>query len=156
MMGHIYGASEGDTRVRLLSYVSSKISKVAWIKNIFFCEKCVLVLGWFSTRRSADVCVLFQLDLDSIWRFMFGQNASEGVVGLAGKVTVCPEAITTLLAMVRTAIYQDNKRLLLFYLFLYFRKKELRQRRQWSHLTFSRFSSQIVSTLILESRLVVP
>lgn len=41
---------------------------------------------------------------------MFGHNASDGVSGIAGKVALCPEAITTLLAMVRTALYQDGKK----------------------------------------------
>lgn len=50
-----------------------------------------------------------KLDLDNVWSFMFGVPASQSVTSLSGRVSLCPEAVTVLLAMVRTMLNQENK-----------------------------------------------
>lgn len=41
---------------------------------------------------------------------MFGVPASQSVTAMAGRVTLCPQAVTVILAMVRTMLNQDSKR----------------------------------------------
>lgn len=41
---------------------------------------------------------------------MFGSNAKDGVATMADKISLCPEAVITMLAMVRTMLNQENKR----------------------------------------------
>ncbi|KAJ9586850.1 hypothetical protein L9F63_019532, partial [Diploptera punctata] len=50
-----------------------------------------------------------KLDLDSVWNFMFGVPASQSVTSIAGRVSLCPEAVMVLLAMVRTMLNQEGK-----------------------------------------------
>lgn len=51
-----------------------------------------------------------QLDLDSVWNFLFGTTAKEGIPSLTSKIQLCPEAVITILVMVRTMLNQENKR----------------------------------------------
>ncbi|XP_058804217.1 WD repeat and FYVE domain-containing protein 3 isoform X1 [Phymastichus coffea] len=46
-----------------------------------------------------------KLDLDNVWNFMFGVPASYSLSSFAPRISLCPEAIVTLLTMVRTMIY---------------------------------------------------
>jgi len=50
------------------------------------------------------VCV--QLDLDSVWRYVFGVSTSAGqsLIQLSSKLDVCIEAASVLLAMVRSLL----------------------------------------------------
>ncbi|KAJ4438847.1 hypothetical protein ANN_14800 [Periplaneta americana] len=50
-----------------------------------------------------------KLDLDSVWNFMFGVPASQSVTSVAGRVSLCPEAVMALLAMVRAMLNQEGK-----------------------------------------------
>lgn len=44
------------------------------------------------------------LDLDNVWNFMFGMPANHSLSSYASRINLCPEAIVTLLAMVRTMV----------------------------------------------------
>ncbi|XP_046392591.1 WD repeat and FYVE domain-containing protein 3 isoform X2 [Ischnura elegans] len=50
-----------------------------------------------------------KLDLDTIWNFMYGVPASQSVTSIAGRVTLCPEAVINILGMVRTMLNQEGK-----------------------------------------------
>jgi len=52
------------------------------------------------------VCVWLQLDLDSVWKYVFGVSTAAGqtLTQLSGKLDVCIEAAGVLLAMVRTLL----------------------------------------------------
>ncbi|KAG8229679.1 hypothetical protein J437_LFUL010268 [Ladona fulva] len=50
-----------------------------------------------------------KLDLDTVWNFMFGVPASQSVTSIAGRVTLCPEAVIVILGMVRTMLNQEGK-----------------------------------------------
>jgi WD repeat and FYVE domain-containing protein 3 len=65
-----------------------------------------LVMGQPVKLLPADM----KLDLDSIWNFMFGVPASQSVTSLAGRVTLCAEAVIALLAMVRAMLNHELKR----------------------------------------------
>ena len=41
---------------------------------------------------------------------MFGVPASQSVTSIAGRVTLCPEAVIVILGMVRTMLNQEGKR----------------------------------------------
>ncbi|XP_043271793.1 WD repeat and FYVE domain-containing protein 3 isoform X2 [Venturia canescens] len=45
-----------------------------------------------------------KLDLDNVWNFMFGVPANHLPSSFAGKINLCPDAVVTLLAMVRTML----------------------------------------------------
>ncbi|KAF7990932.1 hypothetical protein HCN44_000737 [Aphidius gifuensis] len=51
-----------------------------------------------------------KLDLDNVWNFMFGVPANNSLASFAGKIIICPEAVVTLLLMVRTMLnmYTNN------------------------------------------------
>ncbi|XP_051170147.1 WD repeat and FYVE domain-containing protein 3 [Leptopilina boulardi] len=44
------------------------------------------------------------LDLDNVWNFMFGIPANHSLSSYASRINLCPEAIVTLLTMVRTMV----------------------------------------------------
>lgn len=51
-----------------------------------------------------------KLDLDRVWAFLWGAPVSHTPVGsVAPKVSLCPEAVCVLLAMVRTIVHTDEK-----------------------------------------------
>ncbi|KAK6633574.1 hypothetical protein RUM44_004181 [Polyplax serrata] len=50
-----------------------------------------------------------KLDLDSVWNFLFGTSAKDGIPLLASKIQLCPEAVITILVMVRTMLNQEIK-----------------------------------------------
>ena len=45
-----------------------------------------------------------KLDLDNVWNFMFGIPANHSLSSYTSRINLCPEAIVTLLAMVRTMV----------------------------------------------------
>ncbi|XP_071644042.1 WD repeat and FYVE domain-containing protein 3 isoform X2 [Temnothorax longispinosus] len=45
-----------------------------------------------------------KLDLDNVWNFMFGVPANHTLSSFASRINLCPEAMVTLLAMVRTML----------------------------------------------------
>lgn len=58
----------------------------------------------------------FQLDLDSIWTFVFGVPASQCATTISGRVSLCPEAAIAILTMVRAMLNQEDKGSVLFLL----------------------------------------
>uniref|UniRef100_A0A1B6CRC4 Uncharacterized protein n=1 Tax=Clastoptera arizonana TaxID=38151 RepID=A0A1B6CRC4_9HEMI len=52
-----------------------------------------------------------KFDLDNVWIFMFGMPASQSVTAMTGRITLCSQAVTVLLAMVRTLLNQESKSL---------------------------------------------
>lgn len=62
------------------------------------------------------VSVFPQLDLDSIWTFVFGVPASQCATTISGRVSLCPEAAITILAMVRAMLNQEDKGFVVFIL----------------------------------------
>ncbi|XP_059488715.1 WD repeat and FYVE domain-containing protein 3 [Neocloeon triangulifer] len=65
-----------------------------------------LVMGQPVRLLPADL----KLNLDSIWNFMFGVPASQSVTSLAGRVTLCAEAVIALLAMVRAMLNHELRK----------------------------------------------
>ncbi|XP_012287062.1 WD repeat and FYVE domain-containing protein 3 isoform X1 [Orussus abietinus] len=45
-----------------------------------------------------------KLDLNNVWNFMFGVPANHSLSSYASRINLCPEAVVTLLAMVRTML----------------------------------------------------
>lgn len=51
-----------------------------------------------------------QLDLDNVWNFMFGVPANHTLSSFASRINLCPEAMVTLLAMVRTMLNSHSNK----------------------------------------------
>ena len=47
--------------------------------------------------------------MDNVWNFLFGTNAKDAVPSIADKIALCPEAVITMLIMVRKMLNQENK-----------------------------------------------
>jgi len=65
----------------------------------------LMIVSWMSVRMTVVVACM-QLDLDSVWKYVFGVSTSAGqaLIQLSGKLDVCIEAAGVLLAMVRSLL----------------------------------------------------
>jgi len=52
--------------------------------------------------------ISFQLTLDTIWNYVFALSANRMISSLYGKVTLCPDAIITLLTLIRCFITAES------------------------------------------------
>lgn len=56
------------------------------------------------------IAIVHQLDLDNVWNFMFGVPANHTLSSFASRINLCPEAMVTLLAMVRTMLNSHSNK----------------------------------------------
>ncbi|XP_043249922.1 WD repeat and FYVE domain-containing protein 3 isoform X1 [Colletes gigas] len=63
-----------------------------------------LMMGQPVKLLPTDSKVILKLDLDNVWNFLFGVPANHTLSTFASRINLCPEAVVTLLAMVRTML----------------------------------------------------
>ncbi|CAK9831938.1 WD repeat and FYVE domain-containing protein 3 [Anthophora retusa] len=63
-----------------------------------------LMMGQPVKLLPTDSKVILKLDLDNVWNFLFGVPANHTLSSFASRINLCPEAVVTLLAMVRTML----------------------------------------------------
>lgn len=114
LLGYQLGTSPGTQKsqeIRLDAVHVPGFQRLSWqlpyhleVPEVYFLIMA-LMMGQPVKLLPADS----KLDLDNVWNFLFGMPAGQSVNTLAGKVSLCPEAVTTLLTMVRAMLNQEGK-----------------------------------------------